>query len=103
MFKKENLQDILRNDRYLYILDRNCEQFEPDNAEYIATAEAVYEHINLNQAYDILWSSRHFGPMVFYFVWEKKCDDLIGNYYTTIFPLINGAGGKLTLNNILIL
>ena len=100
MFKKENLQDILRNDRYLYILDRNCEQFEPDNAEYIATAEAVYEHINLNQAYDILWSSRHFGPMVFYFVWEKKCDDLIGNYCTTVVPLINGAK---TLNKILTL
>jgi len=80
MFKKENLQDILHKDRYLYILDRNCEQFEPDNAEYIATAEAVYEHINLNQGYDILWSSRHFGPMVFYFVWEKKCDDLIAWY-----------------------
>ena len=94
MFKKENLQDILHKDRYHYILDRNCEQFEPDNPEYIATAEAVYEHINLNQGYDILWSSRHFGPMVFYFVWEKKCDDLIGNYFT-IVPLINAAGGKL--------
>ena len=79
MFKKENLEDILRLDRYLYVLDRNCEQFEPDHPLYIATAEAVYDHINLNSYYDALWSTRHFGPMVFYFVWEKKCDDLIGN------------------------
>ena len=79
MFKKENLEEILREDRYQYILDRNCEQFEPDNPVYIATAETVYEHINLNKKYDVLWSTRHFGPMVFYYVWEKKCDDMIGN------------------------
>ena len=79
MFKKENLDEILREDRYQYILDRNCEQFEPDNPEYIATAETVYDHINLNKSYDVLWSTRHFGPMVFYYVWEKKCDDMIGN------------------------
>ena len=79
MFKKENLDEILREDRYQYILDRNCEQFEPDNPEYIATAETVYDHINLNKSYDVLWSTRHFGPMLFYYVWEKKCDDMIGN------------------------
>ena len=78
MFLKEQLEELLNNDRYLYILDRNCEQFEPDNPSYIATAEAVYEHINTNSCYDTLWSTRHFGPMVFYLVWEKKCDDLIG-------------------------
>ena len=78
MFTIENLEEIMRPDKYLYILDRNCEQFEPDNPLYIATAKAVYEHINLNTAYDTLWSTRHFGPMVFHLVWEKKCDDLIG-------------------------
>ena len=41
MFLKEQLEELLNNDRYLYILDRNCEQFEPDNPSYIATAEAV--------------------------------------------------------------
>lgn len=77
MFKKENLGDILRPDRYLYILNRNCEQFEPDNPIYITTAESVYEHIHINSTYDELWSTRHFGPLVFYLAWENKCDDLI--------------------------
>lgn len=78
LFEKENVEEIMRPDKYVYILDRNCEQFEPDNPLYIATAKSVYEHINLNTAYDTLWSTRHFGPMVFHLVWEKKCDDLIG-------------------------
>lgn len=85
MFTKEQLEELLNNDRYLYILERNCEQFEPDNPNYIATAEAVYEHININSSYDALWSTRHFGPMVFYLVWEKKCDDLIGMEKMHIF------------------
>jgi len=82
LFEKENVEEIMRPDKYVYILDRNCEQFEPDNPLYIATAKSVYEHINLNTAYDTLWSTRHFGPMVFHLVWEKKCDDLIAWYLT---------------------
>ena len=90
MFKKENLGDILRPDRYLYILNRNCEQFEPDNPIYITTAESVYEHIHINSTYDELWSTRHFGPLVFYLAWENKCDDLIGMYknFALILPCI---------------
>lgn len=82
MFKKDNLEDILSPERYLYILNRNCEQFEPDNPIYINTAESVYEHIYVNSTYDELWSTRHFGPMLFHLVWEKKCDDLIVWYLT---------------------
>ena len=79
MFQPENLANILRPDRYLYILDRNCIQFEPDHPTYIDTAKTVYDHVDSKLEYDILWSTRHYGPMVFHLVWVQKCDDLIGN------------------------
>ena len=67
-------------DRYEYILNRNCVQFEPDHPVYIRTAEAVYEDIAANGHYDVLYSTRHYGPMVFFFAYNKKCDDLIVHY-----------------------
>ncbi len=80
MFEPENLKEILRSDRYEYILDRNCVQFEPDHPTFIATAEAVYEDVLLKQDFEALDSTRHFGPMVFYLVWNRKCDSLIAHY-----------------------
>ena len=67
-------------ERYDYILNRNCVQFEPDHPTYIRTAEAVYEDINAHGHYDVLHSTRHYGPMVFYLAHNKKCDDLIVHY-----------------------
>ena len=67
-------------DRYDYILNRNCVQFEPDHPIYIRTAEAVYEDVNAHGHYDVLHSTRHYGPMVFYLAYNKKCDDLIVHY-----------------------
>jgi len=80
MFEPENLKNILGPDKYEYILNRNCIQFEPDHPTYIRTAEAVYEHLNANGHYDVLHSTRHFGPMVFYLAHSKRCDDLVVHY-----------------------
>ena len=102
MFEPENLKNILGKwrfsvtavelaaylyekfisgpDKYEYILNRNCTQFEPDHPTYIRTAEAVYEHLNANGHYDVLHSTRHYGPMVFYLAHSKKCDDLVVHY-----------------------
>jgi len=80
MFEPEKLKDILGPDRYEYILNRNCVQFEPDHPVYIRTAEAVYEDIAAHGHYDVLYSTRHYGPMVFYLVYNKKCDDLVVHY-----------------------
>jgi len=80
MFEPEELKHILGPDRYDYILNRNCVQFEPDHPIYIRTAEAVYEDVNAHGHYDVLHSTRHYGPMVFYLAYNKKCDDLIVHY-----------------------
>ena len=71
---------ILGTEKYLYVLDKNCVQFEPDHPNYIETAQYVYDFIDTMGHYEVLHSTRHYGPMVFYLVWEKKADNLIIHY-----------------------
>lgn len=78
MFEPENLAELLKDEtKYEYILDRNCLQFEPDHPLYIRTAETVYNHINEKKTFNVLHSTRHYGPMVFYLCWCKQIDDFI--------------------------
>jgi len=78
MFEPENLTELLKDEtKYEYILDRNCIQFEPDHPLYIRTAETVYNHINEKKNFNVLHSTRHYGPMVFYLCWCKQIDDFI--------------------------
>lgn len=56
-------------------------QFEPDHPTYIRTSEAVFDDIAAHGHYDILHSTRHYGPMTFYLVYNKKCDDLVVHYF----------------------
>lgn len=78
MFEPENLAELLKDeDKYEYILDRNCIQFEPDHPLYIRTAETVYNYINQKKTFNALHSTRHFGPMVFYLCWSNQIDEFI--------------------------
>ncbi|XP_071639587.1 small ribosomal subunit protein mS22 [Temnothorax longispinosus] len=77
MFEGEYLQDLLNRKEYEFILDRACVQFEPDNPDYQAVTREVYEHINAEKHFDILRSTRHFGPMVFHLVWTSNIDNLL--------------------------
>lgn len=52
-------------------------QFEPDDPDYQAVTREVYEHINREKHFDILRSTRHFGPMVFHLAWTKNIDNLL--------------------------
>ncbi|KYN00764.1 PREDICTED: 28S ribosomal protein S22, mitochondrial [Cyphomyrmex costatus] len=77
MFEGEYLKDLLNRKEYEFILDRACVQFEPDNPDYQAVTREVYEHINAEKHFDILRSTRHFGPMVFHLVWTSNIDNLL--------------------------
>ena len=67
-------------DTYLYVLDKNCVQFEPDHPTYVETAQYVYDFIDTMGHFEALHSTRHYGPMVFHLIWEKKADNLIVYY-----------------------
>ncbi|XP_011881274.1 PREDICTED: 28S ribosomal protein S22, mitochondrial [Vollenhovia emeryi] len=77
MFEGEYLEDLLNRSEYEFILDRACVQFEPDDPDYQAVTRQVYEHINAERRFDLLRSTRHFGPMVFHLVWTSNIDNLL--------------------------
>ncbi|XP_014469578.1 PREDICTED: 28S ribosomal protein S22, mitochondrial [Dinoponera quadriceps] len=77
MFESENLQSILDRKEYEFILDRACVQFEPDDPKYQEITREVYERVNLERHFDVLRSTRHFGPMVFHLVWTSNIDNLL--------------------------
>ncbi|KAF5277711.1 hypothetical protein FQR65_LT03691 [Abscondita terminalis] len=77
MFQEEFLQDLLKRKEYEFILNRACVQFEPDHPEYHRVTSVTYQHINENNGFDVLRSTRHFGPLAFYLTWYKNIDNLL--------------------------
>ncbi|KAJ6642493.1 28S ribosomal protein S22, mitochondrial [Pseudolycoriella hygida] len=77
MFEEENLRGCLDRHEYEFVLDRMCIQFEPFEQKFHEISSKVYLHINETKEFDILRSTRHFGPMSFFLAWHKMIDDLV--------------------------
>lgn len=60
-----------------FILDRACLQFEPDDPEYHRVTKEVYSYVDKLNKFDVLRSTRHFGPLVFQLAWENNIDKLL--------------------------
>lgn len=67
----------MKNQDYLFVLERACIQFEPDDPNYIRVTQRTYDVINDNNHFGVLQSTRHFGPMSFYYALAKKIDNLL--------------------------
>lgn len=72
-------QNVLDRFDYLFVLDRACIQFEPDDPVFLKTVYMTYEHILAHRKFDLLRSTRYFGPMAFYYAFESKIDDLLAD------------------------
>lgn len=77
MFKGEHLINLLERGEYEFVLDRTCLQFEPDHPDYHRVTKTVYEHVLATEAFNSLRSTRHFGALVFYLIWNNKIDRLL--------------------------
>lgn len=77
MFENEHLKRCLNEGNYAFVLNRACVQFEPYDCDYHRVTALTYQHISDNNAFDVLRSTRHFGPMVFYLAWHKIIDNLL--------------------------
>nr|CAD7431529.1 unnamed protein product [Timema monikensis] len=75
--RKLDIQLLLEQGEYEFILDRACVQFEPDDPEYHRVTQATYDHIDNCHKYETLRSTRHFGPFAFYLAWHRQIDNLI--------------------------
>ncbi|XP_045470762.1 28S ribosomal protein S22, mitochondrial [Harmonia axyridis] len=77
LFNGNYFEDILNRKEYLFILDLACQQFEPDDSEYQRVVSITYQHIYDNNEFEKLRSTRHFGSLTFFLVWNKMIDNLL--------------------------
>lgn len=77
MFEEQNLKRLIDANEYEFILDKLCIQFEPYETKFHEIASRIYQHVNDHQQFEKLRSTRHFGPMAFFFAWHKTIDDLL--------------------------
>ncbi|CAG9585158.1 unnamed protein product [Danaus chrysippus] len=73
----EKLNSLLERQKYEYILDRACVQYEPDDPQYQKLTSITYQHVDMNNQYDLIRSTRHFGPLAFYLTWHNSIDNLM--------------------------
>jgi small subunit ribosomal protein S22 len=79
LFLSENLQVVFAEGRHEYILDLINVQCDPDSEDYIRVHHETYEDIDKRRCYDVLYSTRHFGGMVYYLVKNQRIDHLLLN------------------------
>ncbi|XP_023308636.2 28S ribosomal protein S22, mitochondrial [Lucilia cuprina] len=77
MFEEEHLQRCLDELKYEFILDRLLVQYDPYEPEFHRISAKVYQHLNETKEFEQLRSTRHFGPMAFFYAWHKTIDDLL--------------------------
>lgn len=61
----------------MLILNKACVKYEPDDPEYIRVTHRVYDYVNEKKDYDELYSTRFYGPLMFYLVWYKKLNNIV--------------------------
>ncbi|XP_017052784.1 28S ribosomal protein S22, mitochondrial [Drosophila ficusphila] len=74
---EELLSKCLAEHKYEFILDRLLVQYEPHEPEFHNISARVFEHLNESKQFDLLRSTRHFGPMAFFYAWHRCIDDLL--------------------------
>jgi small subunit ribosomal protein S22 len=77
MFEPENLQKLMESAEYEFLLNKLCLQYEPYEQQFHEITAQIYQHVNEHQQFETLRSTRHFGPMAFFFAWHKLIDDLV--------------------------
>lgn len=77
MFEAEHLMRCLNEGKYEFVLNRACIQFEPYDRDYHRVTATTYQHISDHGAFDVLRSTRHFGPMAFFLAWHRIVDNLV--------------------------
>ncbi|XP_068629907.1 small ribosomal subunit protein mS22 isoform X2 [Battus philenor] len=74
---EEKFYSLLESEKYEYVLDRACIQYEPDEPSYQKITSITYQHVDLKTNFNLLRSTRHFGPLVFYLTWHQSMDNLM--------------------------
>lgn len=73
----EYFENLLNRKEYNFVLDIACLQYEPYDPDYQKIVSIVYQHLNDNNEFDKLRSTRHFGSLCFFLVWNNILDNLL--------------------------
>uniref|UniRef100_A0A1E1WQJ0 28S ribosomal protein S22, mitochondrial n=1 Tax=Pectinophora gossypiella TaxID=13191 RepID=A0A1E1WQJ0_PECGO len=74
---EEKFNSLLDRAEYEFILNRACIQYEPEEPKYQQITSITYQHVDMQKKFDLLRSTRHFGPLVFYLTWHQTMDELM--------------------------
>uniref|UniRef100_A0AC35U8V2 28S ribosomal protein S22, mitochondrial n=1 Tax=Rhabditophanes sp. KR3021 TaxID=114890 RepID=A0AC35U8V2_9BILA len=72
LFSGDDLKKALDTDKHEFVLDWACWFYEPDDPNFVALSKQVFDQILLAQKFDILYSTRHYGPFLFYCALNKE-------------------------------
>ena len=77
MFEPENMNRLLDQQEYKYILERAIVQFEPSDPEYHSVFNSVFTKMDEERSYEKLWGTRYFGSLAFHLTINGTIDNLL--------------------------
>lgn len=80
LFKDPYLQMALERDDHEYVLDWACHYYLPNDPVFIKLCHTIFDRTVEAGKFSNLYSTRHFGPFVFYLVLNKQFPPLL-NFY----------------------
>uniref|UniRef100_A0A8R1HL14 28S ribosomal protein S22, mitochondrial n=1 Tax=Caenorhabditis japonica TaxID=281687 RepID=A0A8R1HL14_CAEJA len=80
LFSDPYLQNALDKDEHEFVLDWACWFYEPDDPSYIRLSQFIFDRINESSKFNVITSTRHFGPFAFYLALNDNIPRLL-NYF----------------------
>ncbi|OZC07175.1 hypothetical protein X798_05811 [Onchocerca flexuosa] len=80
LFKDPYLQMALDRDDHEYVLDWACHYYLPNDPVFIKLCHMIFDRTVDENKFANLYSTRHFGPFVFYLVLNNKFSPLLNHY-----------------------
>ncbi|KAL0278302.1 UNVERIFIED_CONTAM: hypothetical protein PYX00_000157 [Menopon gallinae] len=77
MFKTTHLNDLLKRKEYEFILNRACVQFDPTDEEFHRVLILTYNKINIENDFERIDSTRHFGSLGFYLAINRNINNML--------------------------
>ncbi|CAD5216339.1 unnamed protein product [Bursaphelenchus xylophilus] len=77
VFSDPELSKALEKDKHEFILDWGCYFYEPDCPDFAELSKRVFDDAIEKDKFSLLYSTRHFGPLVFYSLLNNKIAPLL--------------------------
>uniref|UniRef100_A0A914XU45 28S ribosomal protein S22, mitochondrial n=1 Tax=Panagrolaimus superbus TaxID=310955 RepID=A0A914XU45_9BILA len=89
-FKDPDLQDALDTNKHEFVLDYATWFYEPDDPAFIQLCHVIFDRTIEANKFQVLYSTRHFGSLIFYLVVNDNIPPLL-NFYGSMGSLRDAA------------